>query len=198
MAEFKLYNVEDAPHGSKTAIVGLRDAFGFVPNVAAVMAASPVLINCLAAIFGNVHSGSFSERQLQVLLLTNAVTNAADWAVAFHSFLASQQGISTSDVDAIREGRLPSSPADAALSNYARLLIGNRGKVRQEDVEAFMSAGFTTEQSLEVVAVVAASTITNYTVSITRPPVEAPFDVFVWSGNSMAAAEKAAAHAQPS
>ncbi len=189
MAEFKLYNVEDAPQGSKGALVGLRDAFGFVPNVAAVMAASPVLINCLAAIFRNVHSGSFNERQLQVLLLTNAVANAADWAVAFHSSLATQQGIATADVDAIREGRLPSNPVDAALSMYARLLIENRGKVRQEDVEAFMSAGFTTEQSLEVVAVVAASTITNYTVNITRPPVEEPFDIFVWSGNPMAAAE---------
>jgi len=33
-----------------------------------------------------------SEAQIQTLLLTNAVTNACAWAVAFHSVLALKEG----------------------------------------------------------------------------------------------------------
>jgi hypothetical protein len=32
-----------------------------------------------------------------------------------------------------------------------------------------------------VIAVVAASTITNYTGSVTKPPVEAPFQAYIWN-----------------
>ncbi len=52
------------------------------------MATSPVLINSLVDLFGNVHGGSFRERQVQTVLLTNAVTNASTWAIAFHTTLA--------------------------------------------------------------------------------------------------------------
>ena len=42
------------------------------------------------------------------------------------------------------------------------------------------SAGFSSEQILEVIAVVAASTMTNYTGSVTQPALEAPFEEFAW------------------
>ena len=183
MTNFKIYTLENAPEESKPALNGLKEAFGIVPNVAGAMAESPVLLNCLAALFKNVHGGSFSERQIQVLLLTNAVTNAAEWAVGFHSFLALAEGISAADVDAIREGQLPKDPSDAALSRFARALVSTRGRVDEKDAEQFLQAGFDKRHLLEVIAVVAASTITNYTVSVTRPPLEAPFDYHTWTRN---------------
>jgi hypothetical protein len=64
-----------------------------IPNIAGAIATSAVLINCLVGLFGNVHGGSFTEAQIQTVLLTDAVTNASAWAVAFHTALALQQGI---------------------------------------------------------------------------------------------------------
>jgi hypothetical protein len=40
-----------------------------------------------------VHASSLTEPQIQTLLLTNAVTNASEWAVAFHTALALKQGV---------------------------------------------------------------------------------------------------------
>jgi alkylhydroperoxidase family enzyme len=177
---FTVYNLETAPEESKPALNGLKEAFGIVPNVAGAMAESPVLLNSLAALFKNVHSGSFTENQIQVLLLTNAVTNAAEWAVGFHSFLALQQGIPATDVEKIRNGGLPADASDAALSRLARTLISSKGRIAESDVEQFLQAGFDKRHLLEVVAVIAASTITNYTVSVTRPPLEPPFDQHAW------------------
>lgn len=180
MSGFPIHTIATAPATSRPSLEALESAFGFIPNVAGTMATSPVLIDSLVGLFGRVHGGSFTEPQIQVLLLTNAVTNAAAWAVAFHSALALMEGLSSGDVDAIRSRGLPSEPRLAALSTLARALIETRGRIGPSDREAFLHAGFTPEHLLEVIAVSAASTITNYNANVTEPPLEPRFADHVW------------------
>ena len=181
MERFPIYTIESAPEQSKHALQSLKAAFGMVPNIAGAMATSPVLINSLVGLFQRVHGGSFTEAQIQILLLTNAVTNACSWAVAFHTTLALKERIDPADVDAIREDRVPKDLQYAALSILARTLIEKRGHLDDKDVDKFIDAGFGKDLLLEVIAVVAASTITNYTGSVTKPPVEVPFQAYTWS-----------------
>jgi alkylhydroperoxidase family enzyme len=181
MTNFPVYTMDSAPEGSKPALRQLQAAFGMIPNIAGAMATSPVLINSLVSLFGKVHGGSFTEAQIQTVLLTDAVTNASTWAVAFHTALALKEGIDSADVEAIREGRPPKDVHLAALSTLAKTMIEKRGRLDDEEVEQFLSAGFGTEHALEVIAIVAASTITNYTASITKPPLEAPFQAHAWA-----------------
>ncbi|TKC81747.1 carboxymuconolactone decarboxylase family protein [Trinickia terrae] len=181
MSAFPVYTIESAPERSKPVLDELQRAFGIIPNIAGAIAGSPVLINGFIAVFKGVHSGSFSEAQIQTLLLTNAVTNACTWAVAFHTFLALKEGLEHGDVEAIRNGGLPRERKHAALSQLARTLIARRGHLADADVDAFLAAGFSREQVLEVIAVVAASTITNYAGSVAKPPLEDAFQAYRWS-----------------
>jgi alkylhydroperoxidase family enzyme len=181
MAQFPVYTLDSAPADSKPALNALAQAFGMVPNIAGALAGSPRLINGLVGVFQQVHGGSFTEAQIQALLLTNAVTNGAAWPVAFHSYLALQAGLSEADVQAIRERRLPRDDRLAALSALARALIENRGRVDEQVIASFISAGFDQERVLEVILVVAASTMTNYTASVTQPPLEAQFEPHAWA-----------------
>lgn len=180
MSSYPLHTIESAPAQSKPVLQQLQQAFGLIPNIAAAMAASPVLINGFIGLFERVHTSSLTEPQIQTLLLTNAVTNASAWAVAFHSALALKQGVSPADVDAIRHGGLPKGAGLGALSTLARTLIEKRGRISESDQRHFFEAGFSSEQILEVIAVVAASTITNYTGSVTQPALEAQFEEFAW------------------
>jgi Carboxymuconolactone decarboxylase family len=123
-------------------------------------------------------AAGFTEAQIQTLLLTNAVTNGCSWAVAFHTGLALKEGLDQTDVQAIRERRIPKDATSAALSTFAKTLIEKRGRVDDHDVDAFVAVGFRKEHALEVIAVVAASTITNYTASVTKPPVDEPFRAY--------------------
>src|SRR3984957_9486082 len=159
MQSFPVLTIDTAPAKSRSALQALQGAFGMIPNVAATMATSPVLIDSLVALFGKVHGGSFTEAQIQTLLLTNAVTNGCSWAVAFHTALALKEGLDSADVEAIRERRLPKDKKHAALSLLARTLIEKRGRLDDRDVEQFMAAGFAKDHALEVIAAVAASTI---------------------------------------
>ncbi len=182
MAKFPVHTVETAPEGSKPALRQLQSAFGMIPNIAGAISTSPALIDSLVALFGNVHGGSFTEAQVQVILLTDAVTNACTWAVAFHTALALKEGVDPADVEAIRAGHLPAEAKAAALSGLAKTMIEKRGRLSDGDVDRFLDAGFGRDQLLEVIAAVAASTITNYTGSITKPPLEAQFQAHAWRG----------------
>jgi len=107
MANFPVHTVESAPERSKPALQQLQSVFGMIPNIAGAIANSPVLINSLVGLFGNVHGGSFTEAQVQIVLLTDAVTNSSTRAVAFHTALALKEGIDPADVQAIREALSP-------------------------------------------------------------------------------------------
>jgi len=180
MSAYPIHTLESAPEKSKPVLQQLQQAFGLIPNIAGAMAGSPVLINGFIGVFQQAHSGSFTEAEIQTLLLTNAVTNACTWAVAFHTALALGEGLDPLEVQAIREGHVPKDIRHAALSNLARTLIEKRGRIDEQDIARFTQAGFSRNTVLEVILVVAASTITNYTGSVTQPPLEHMFQEHAW------------------
>ena len=181
MSAFPVHTLESAPEKSKAGLQTLQAAFGFIPNIAGAMANSPVLIDSLVGLFKNVHGGSFSEQQIQTLLLTNAVTNRCSYAVALHTMLGLHEKLDPADVQAIRDGRLPKDPKLAALSGLAKTLIEKRGHLDGEDQERFLAAGFGKDLLLEVIAVVAASTITNYNANVTLPSLEPQLQAHAWN-----------------
>jgi len=181
MNTFPVHTLASAPEASKPSMEVLQGVFGTLPNLIAAMSTSPVLLSALVGLFQKVHGGSFSEEQVQVLLLTNAVTNACTWAVAFHTALALKEGVDPADVEAIRQGRAPRKAGNSELSILARTLIQKRGLLSEQDKAQFLQAGFTPAHLLEVIAVVAASTITNYTGNVAHPPVDTAFTAHAWS-----------------
>ena len=176
------HTIASAPENSKPALEQLQKAFGLVPNIAGVIANSPKLINALVGVFQQVHSSSLTEQEVQIVLLTDAVVNSCRYAVAFHTALALQQRVSSAETDAIREHRTPSDKRFAALSSLARTLIEKRGHASEQELASFIAAGFTKEQAFEVIAIGAASTITNYAGTIGNPPLEDPFRQHAWQG----------------
>jgi alkylhydroperoxidase family enzyme len=182
MEEFSVYTIESAPEASGSALRDVEARFGAIPNLAGAMALSPVLINAFVPLFDQVHGGSFSEAQIQTVLLTDAVTNASTWAVALHTALGLKAGLDAADVEAIRAGQSPRDKKLAALSILARTLIEKRGRLDDQDVGRFLEAGFSKELLLETITIVAASTITNYTGSVTKPPLEDWLQVHAWNG----------------
>jgi len=177
---YPIHTLNSAPEASRPVLAQLEKTFGLVPNIAGAMANSPELLKAFLDLFQKVHSGSFTEPEIQTVLLTNAVTNSCGWAVAFHSMLALKAGVTSADVEAIRTGGLPADARLAALSHLARRLIETRGHVAEPDLAGFSAAGFTRAQSLEIIAITAASTITNYVGNITQPPLEDFLQPHIW------------------
>jgi AhpD family alkylhydroperoxidase len=182
MLSYPIHTIASAPEKSKPALTQLQQVFGVLPNIAAVIANSPKLVTALLGVFQQVHSSSLTEQEIQIVLLTDAVTNSCDYAVAFHTALALQQGVNSEETEAIRARLVPRDNRFAALFTLAKTLIEKRGHASEQELDAFVAAGFTKEQILEVIAVIAASTITNYAGTIANPPLEDPFRQFAWRG----------------
>lgn len=180
MPSYPIHTVATAPEEARPVLGELAKTFGVIPNIAGAMANSPALIKAFAGLFRQVHSGTFTEAEIQILLLTNAVANSCDWAVAFHTMLALKAGLAPADVEAVRRRGIPADGRLAALSSLARKLIERRGHVSDHDVATFVDAGFHGEQVLEMLAVTAASTITNYVGTIARPPLEGFLQPHAW------------------
>jgi alkylhydroperoxidase family enzyme len=181
MSHFPIYTIQTAPAQSAPVLENLQQIFGFIPNIAAAMAGSPVLLKSFVPVFQNVHAGSFNERQIQTLLLTNAVANACTWAVAFHSMLALKEGLAPADVQALRDARPPQDAQLAALSGLSKRYIDTRGHLPDADLQAFYAAGYSQENALEVITVVAASTMTSYLANVAHPPLEEAFEQYAWT-----------------
>lgn len=181
MSRYPVLSIESAPQASRPLLTQLQQTFGLIPNIAGVMAGSPTLLQGFVPLFSAVHAGSFSEAQIQTLLLTNAVTNQSVWPVAFHSALALKNGVSADDVKALRAGRAPHDQELSALANLTRALIQQRGQLEDAQISAFTSAGFLPQQVLEVIAVLAASIMTNYSAHLGKPPLEPQFQVHAWT-----------------
>jgi alkylhydroperoxidase family enzyme len=181
MQRFVVHTIESAPEKSRPPLQGLKQKFGFVPNVAATMAESPVLINAFVGGFSSFHGGSFDEGEKQALLLTNAVTLQCPWTVAFHSSMALREGVAESDVEAVRDGKLPSDAKYAALSGMAKALIEKRGNITEADIGEFTSAGYSKVQILEVIAGIGISTMAATAGNMAGTPVEDLFKAQIWA-----------------
>ncbi len=181
MERFPVHTIESAPEPSKTALGDVQARFGKIPNLAGAMATSPLLIQSFIGIFDKVHSGPFTEPQIQTVLLTDAVTNDSAWAVALLTALGLQAGLKEAEVEAIRAGRSPSDTKLEALSTLARALIEKRGRLDDQDIERFLAAGFGKDLLLGVITIVAASTITNYAGNVTNPPLDAHLQQYAWN-----------------
>ena len=148
MSDYPVQTIGRASDTARPVLEQVQKAFGLVPNIAGAMANSPELVKGFWGLFQQVHAGTFTEAEIQTLLLTNAVTNASAWAVAFHTMLALKEGVDAADVTSIRAGRSPADARLAALSNYARNLIETRGHADEKVLNDFMKAGFSRAQKI--------------------------------------------------
>ncbi|WP_329048779.1 carboxymuconolactone decarboxylase family protein [Amycolatopsis sp. NBC_01488] len=187
MTSYPMHTVNTAPAEAKTPLAVLRDTFGFVPAGAALMANSPALLNSFFSAFGHFRGGgTFSPAERQVLLLSNAVANASEWATAFHTLEALADGVAPDVVEAIRRRERPGDPRLAALSGLTTAFVEKRGHLDETDVKAFTAAGFSDGRLFEVVTGVAISAMTNYTANVARPPLEPAVEPHAWTAGPVA------------
>jgi alkylhydroperoxidase family enzyme len=178
---YEIQTVDTADEMARESLRVLEGAFGFVPAAAGVMANSVPLLRSFFSAFGQFRGfGTFGADERQVLLLSNAVANRSEWAVAFHTLESLADGVKPAVVEALRRGELPDDVRMAALSRLTRALIEKRGHLDDADVAEFKAAGFTDEQVLEAIIGVAISTMTNYTVNVARPGLEKAVVPYEW------------------
>jgi AhpD family alkylhydroperoxidase len=181
MSTFRVHTVDSAPQGSQEALNGLRQSIGTIPNLAASMAESPELLRGFLAIREILYRGSFTPAEVQVLALTNAFENGCRYCMALHSTFALKAGVPPAAVQALRRGDSPEDSKLGTLSGFSRKLVRARGRVGADDLRAFLAAGYSKGQALEVVLGVAVSILPNFAHHLTECPIDEAFQGQLWT-----------------
>jgi AhpD family alkylhydroperoxidase len=183
MPQYTVHTADSAPAESATAIATLVGRIGFLPNVAAVMAGSPVLLNGFVGLQSSLATSSLTDVEREVIALTVGRTNAAAYPVALHSTVAALRGAAPEVIHALRDGKpVPDAKLDA-LSEFTSALLRTRGHLDAESVAAFLAAGYSTEQLFDVIAQVGFSSIANWVANLCDPPLDAAFQANAWSAS---------------
>jgi len=180
MTEFTLYTQEDAPERSKQLLEKSMNLFGMIPGLHAVMAESPEMLETYQMAHDSFSNSSFSDEETTVVWQSINVENECHYCVPAHTGIAKSMGVSDQVNDALRDQTpLPSLRLEV-LRNFTLSIVRQRGHVDDEAVNAFLDAGFTKQQVLEVVLGYAQKVMSNYTNYLAKTPIDRVFEKFKW------------------
>lgn len=180
IADLKLGPIPDA---AQQDIDEVQEHYGFVPNIAAMMANAPAVIAGYRRFAGAFDETSLSPVERHVVLLAASVANECEYCVAAHSAAAVMSDSAGDIVDAIRHDQAIEDERLEALRALTAELVTERGWPSEATIQRFFDAGFQAPQVLEVVMGVALKTLTNYTNHIAATPLDNQFASFEWSAS---------------
>ncbi len=188
MTDLQVHTLESAPEKSRPILEQAKKTLGFVPNLYGVFAESPAMLEAYTTIGGAFDRSSFTPTERQIVLLTMSFENECDYCMAAHSTIAGMQRVPDGVVQALRRGEPIADARLEALSAFARKVVRERGWVSEGDVQAFLDAGFTRAQLLEVILGIGMKILSNYANHIARTPVDEAFQANVWTPPSKVSA----------
>jgi len=180
MTEFILHTEDTAPEASKPLLADSMKTYGMMPGLHAVMAEAPGLLEAYKTVGDLFVNSSFDKDEITVVWQSINVEHACHYCVPAHTGIAMSMGVSDNITDALRnETPLPNDRLEA-LRTFTLSVVRDRGYVDDSAVQAFLDAGFTRRQILEVILGVSQKVMSNYTNHLANTPVDEPFRKLVW------------------
>jgi AhpD family alkylhydroperoxidase len=181
MADFPVHDETTAPEASRPQLESAKRRMGFVTTLNGVMAESPELLagyNALSELFGK---SSLPKDAKHVVWITASVENNCEYCVAAHSTLALRAGLPAETVEALRAGKpLPDTTLEAAR-RLTLAMVTRQGWVDDAEIDAFLDAGYTQRNVLDVILGVGMKTLSNYTNHIAHTPLDPAWQAQEWS-----------------
>ncbi len=173
---FPVLAAGQVPARSRPLLEQVKKGFGFVPNLFAVFANSPVLLEGYLALNAAYEQASLTPAERQLVLLAASVANHCDYCTAAHSTVLTEMlDVSVDVVAAVRGNRPLANPRHDALVNLVRAMVSARGEVPEQTLRAYRDAGYRSEQVAEALVGVALKTLSNYTSHLSPPEIDAAF-----------------------
>jgi alkylhydroperoxidase family enzyme len=193
---FTTYTKQNAPQESAELVARSVKAYGFLPNLHGVMAEAPATYKAYLETFDIfTRESTLSALEQQVVMQTSNYENNCHYCMPGHSMLMKLAGMPADVIEALREGAPIADPKLEALRTYTRQLLEQRGHIGDVQVHAFLDAGFTKRQALEVLVGLAAKLLSNFTNALAHTELDAPVKAFAWTHPKLRGAEKNAANA---
>ena len=182
MSLFKVHSIESAPAESKPMLEASVKAFGMLPNLHAVMAESPAILEAYKTIHETFFTKTaFDAEELTVVWQTINVENKCHYCVPAHTGIAHSMKVDASLTEALRNKTAMPTKKLQALHDMTLLVVRERGVVSEEAMKAFIDAGYSTRHYLDILVGYAQKIMSNYTNHAAQTEVDPAFQKFAWS-----------------
>lgn len=180
MTTFASHSIETAPDAAKPLLETSFKNNGRIPGLHAVMADAPPLLAAYNFAHQQFMATSLTDEEKTVVWQTINVEQNCHYCVPAHTGIAKMMKIDDAITEALRdETALPTAKLEA-LRSFTLLVIKDRGFVGDADTQAFLAAGFTTTNILEIILGAAQKLMSNYTNHFAKTPVDQVFQKFAW------------------
>ncbi|MFC5697983.1 carboxymuconolactone decarboxylase family protein [Pseudomonas sp. GCM10022186] len=164
---------EQVPADSKATLDMFTKNIGFTPNMMAIFAQSPIAFNAWATLLGSL-SKALDVKTRDSIGLAVSEVNGCNYCLGVHSFTATHMAkLPADEIILARKGRANEPKRDAA-TQFARKVIEARGQVTDADLKAVRDAGYTDANVMEIVALVAMYSLTNFFNNVFDPEKDFP------------------------
>jgi AhpD family alkylhydroperoxidase len=150
----------DATPAQRQILDETRARFGMVPPAVARLARSPEMFRAFQAGTNAFDQTSLTPIEREVVILVLARDIGCDVCTAMHTALIARLGAREVAVE-IAAG-VPDEPRLAALARFTASMLEHRGDPEPGVWDAFLAAGFTHEQALEIVIGIGIYTMSTY------------------------------------
>jgi len=176
---FTLYEIENAPsEASAKELSDSQSAFGFVPNLHRVLAASPEALTAYKYLHGAFQNTCFDATELTVVWQTINNFHACHYCVPAHTAIAHMMQIDEAIIIDLHEGNTLEDSKLAILQATTLEITEQRGHLSEATKKAFFEAGYTEQQLLEIVLGLSQKVISNYTNHLAETPLDEKFAPF--------------------
>ncbi|MEO0480411.1 MAG: carboxymuconolactone decarboxylase family protein [Planctomycetota bacterium] len=180
MVDFKIHDLSTAPEASKPFLEASQKKFGAIPNLIGILADSPQAVDAYMALARLAGETSFSPIERTLVWMTINYDAKCHYCMAAHTAIAKGEKIPDDVVEATRTGSPQQDPRLEALRQFTLQVVHERGWVSDKDQQAFLDAGFSRQNILELVTIAAQKLISNYVNHLAKTPVDKPFQAFAW------------------
>jgi AhpD family alkylhydroperoxidase len=158
MSRFQIHDDLTAPEASLPVIKGALAGAGQLPNFLGVLAGSPAALRGYTRFRAELRHGALERRTLERIALAVAAQHQCEPGLALHARTGRQAGLGLDELSLAREWD-SRDDREAALLRYLRPLAEHR-TCPSHLLEEAREAGWSDEQLLEALAVVALESFT--------------------------------------
>jgi uncharacterized peroxidase-related enzyme len=159
---------DQVPAGSRPMIDAVKAKLGMAPNIIRTLAHSPAALGSYLGMSDTLSGTSLSGAQREEVALAVAQANGCGYCLSAHSLMAKGAGVTPEKQLAARQGE------GSALVAFARKVTLTRAQLNDQDVADARAGGLSDAQIIEVLALVAFNTLTNYVNHVAATTIDFP------------------------
>ena len=179
---FPYHTPDTAPAASKTLLEQSQKTLGMVPNLHKILAEAPATYEAYNTTFGLfMKATSLSPLEQQVVFMTANFENNCHYCVPGHTWMMHSAKMPNDVIEALREGTEIPDIKLQALHSFTKDLLDKRGHVGDKKLEAFLNAGYSKQQALEILTGLAAKLISNFTNALAHTEPDTAFKRYAWT-----------------